>query len=131
MIKTIQKDTGEAVNSMQQGTEEVNKGKALANQAGTSLKEIISATEDVLDVISQVASASEEQSAAAEQISKNIESISSVTHESAAGVQQIARASEDLNQLTENLQRLISQFKINSSKNYAVNGNGRLLTQSV
>lgn len=131
MIKTIQKDTGEAVNSMQQGTEEVDKGKTLASQAGSSLKEIISATEDVLDVISQVASASEEQSAAAEQISKNIESISSVTHESAAGVQQIARASEDLNQLTENLQRLINQFKINSNKNYAVGGNGRLLTQSV
>ncbi|KAB2843162.1 MAG: HAMP domain-containing protein, partial [Melioribacteraceae bacterium] len=91
MIKTIQKDTSEAVNSMQQGTEEVDKGKTLANQAGSSLKEIISATEDVLDVISQVASASEEQSAAAEQISNNIESISIVTHESAEGVQQIAR----------------------------------------
>ncbi|MBU2491650.1 MAG: MCP four helix bundle domain-containing protein [Bacteroidetes bacterium] len=128
MIKTIQKDTGEAVNSMQEGTEEVDKGKALANQAGNSLKEIISASDDVLDIISQVASASEEQSAAAEQISKNIESISSVTHESAAGVQQIARASEDLNQLTENLQRLISQFKIDRSENYVVSGNGRLLS---
>jgi len=127
MIKTIQKDTGDAVNSMQEGTEEVDMGKELANQAGESLKGIIAASDDVLDVISQVATASEEQSAAAEQISKNIESISSVTHESAAGVQQIARASEDLNQLTENLQRLISQFKINESQSYSVSDNGKVV----
>lgn len=127
MIKAIQKDTGDAVNSMEEGTEEVEKGKDLANKAGESLKGIISASDDVLDVISQVATASEEQSAAAEQISKNIESISSVTHESAAGVQQIARASEDLNQLTENLQRLISQFKISDGNSYTVADNGRLI----
>jgi methyl-accepting chemotaxis protein len=128
MIRAIQKDTGEAVSSMKQGTEEVDSGKELAHKAGESLKEIISASENVLDVISQVASASEEQSAAAEQISKNIESISSVTHQSAAGVQQIARASEDLNQLTENLQRLISQFKINEARQqYSVSGNGKLV----
>ncbi|MCX6170187.1 MAG: methyl-accepting chemotaxis protein [Ignavibacteriales bacterium] len=117
MIRQIQKDTEGAVVSMQQGTEEVEKGKALAEKAGQSLKEIITGAQDVVDMSTQVAAASEEQSSAAEQISKNIESISSVTQQSAAGVQQIAKAAEDLNRLTDNLQNLVSQFKINESDN--------------
>ncbi|MDP3830649.1 MAG: HAMP domain-containing methyl-accepting chemotaxis protein, partial [Ignavibacteriaceae bacterium] len=122
MIKQIQKDTNGAVDSMNKGTEEVEKGKALADKAGKSLKEIIVGVEQVLDMSTQVAAASEEQSSAAEQISKNIEAISCVTQESAAGVQQIARAAEDLNRLTVNLQELTSRFKIDGTSS---NGNER------
>ena len=119
MIKKIQQDTGGAVESIEMGTEEVEKGKELANKAGESLKVIIKGTGEVVDVVNQVAAASEEQSSTSEQISKNIETISSVTHQSASGVQQIARASEDLNQLTENLQQLISQFKVGAGNSGA------------
>ncbi|MGE5315416.1 MAG: methyl-accepting chemotaxis protein [Acidobacteriota bacterium] len=115
MIKQIQKDTAGAVQSMDAGTIEVEKGKLMADKAGVSLTEIISAAQSVGDMVNQVAAASEEQSSAAEQISKNIESIDSVTKESAAGVQQIARASEDLNRLTENLHALISRFRIDGA----------------
>jgi methyl-accepting chemotaxis protein len=115
MIKQIQKDTGEAVESMEAGTEEVEKGKELADQAGKSLNEIISGAKETVDIVTQVAAASEQQSSASEQISKNIEAISSVTQQSAAGIQQIARAAEDLSNLTTNLQNLVSQFKIEES----------------
>lgn len=111
MISQIQKDTEGAVLSMEKGTQEVEKGKQLADKAGTSLKQIIKGAEEVVDLATQVAVASEEQSTAAEQISKNIESINSVTQESAAGIQQVSRAAEDLNRLTTNLQSLISRFK--------------------
>ncbi|MBK7632407.1 MAG: HAMP domain-containing protein [Ignavibacteriales bacterium] len=128
MIKQIQKDTSGAVESMQQGTEEVEAGKALAEKAGKSLQEIIHGAEQVVDIVTQVAAASEEQSSASEQISKNIESISSVTQESASGIQQIAHASEDLNRLTLNLQELIAQFKVDQSgSKYSVRQNGKLI----
>ncbi len=132
MITTIQKETGGAVQSMEEGTQEVERGRELAEQAGASLRKIIESSHQVVDVINQVASASEEQSSAAEQISQNIEAISSVTHQSATGIQQIARASEDLNRLTENLQNLITKFKLNKNKYdshsaYTVRENGRLI----
>lgn len=116
MIKRIQKDTNEAVISMDAGTKEVEKGKDLAAKAGESLLQIINAAEQVVDVIQQVASASEEQSSATEQTSRSIESITSVTQQSASATQQIARAIEDLNRLTMNLQDTISQFKIDESR---------------
>ncbi|MGE5315019.1 MAG: methyl-accepting chemotaxis protein [Acidobacteriota bacterium] len=113
MIKQIQKDTSSAVESMQQGREEVERGRELADKAGVSLKEIIGGAEQVVDTITQVAAASEEQSSAAEQIGKNIEAITNVTNESASGTQQIARAAEDLNRLTQNLHALLQQFVVN------------------
>ncbi len=119
MIKQIQRDTGDAVEKMQKGKDEVETGKQMANKAGLSMNEIVNAANRVLDVVNSVASASEQQASAAEQISKNIESISNVTHEAASGVQQIARASEDLNRLTENLQKLVNRFKIMSAHNFA------------
>ncbi|MCX6169887.1 MAG: methyl-accepting chemotaxis protein [Ignavibacteriales bacterium] len=130
MIKQIQKDTAEAVISMKEGTKEVEKGKQLADLAGQSLKEIISGSDEVVDIVTQVAAASEEQSATAEEISKNIEAISNVTQESASGVQQIARAAEDLNRLTLDLQELISKFKIEDHSTSAIHANKNTFAKS-
>jgi methyl-accepting chemotaxis protein len=130
MIKQIQKDTAYAVDSIEAGTEEVMKGTDMANKAGNSLKEIIKASNKVVDDVNQVAGASEEQSSTAEQISKSIEAISNVSNESATGVQMIAKSAEDLNKLTENLQNLISKFKIpgNSKEtHYSIRHNGKLV----
>ncbi len=121
MIKQIQKDTSNAVKSMTQGTEEVEKGIELADEAGKSLNEIIEGADKVVDIASQVAAASEEQSAASEQISKNIESISEVTNKSSEGIRYVADAAGNLNDLTENLQKLISGFKIKVDDEACVN----------
>jgi methyl-accepting chemotaxis protein len=129
MIKQIQKDTGEAVNSMKQGRIEVEEGTKSAVRAGEVLNEIVEGAEKVTDIIVQVAAASEEQSAAAEEIGKNIEIISNVTRESTTGVQQIARAAEDLNRLTSNLQDLISKFQFDNThlSNFAIRKNGKII----
>jgi methyl-accepting chemotaxis protein len=118
MIKQIQNDTGGAVESMQRGTEQVEKGRELARKAGTAMQDIVKAALGVGDMVSQVATASEEQSSAAEEISRNIEGISSATQQSAAATQQVARAAEDLNRLTENLQQLIQQFKVSNNREH-------------
>lgn len=133
MIKQIQRDTEEAVITMDQGTIEVDKGIVLADKAGISLKQIIDGAQEVVDLSTQVAAASEEQSATAEEISKNIESISSVTQQSSAGVQQIARAAEDLNRLTDSLQNIVAKFKIGNDvsiekSKLAVRSNGHIVS---
>ena len=99
---------------MEEGTNEVEKGIQLADKAGESLHGIVSMTQTLTDMVSQIAAASEQQSSASEQISKNVEAISTVTGETASGTQQIARAAEDLNRLTENLQMIVGKFKLTS-----------------
>lgn len=136
MIKQIQRDTSEAVISIRKGTDEVERGKQLAYKAGTSLETIISKSENVVDVVNQLAAASEEQSSTAGQISNSIEGINNITRETSDSTQQIARAAEDLNRLTENLQSLVDKFKLdeiqssdnnNKSEKYMIRSNGKLI----
>ncbi len=128
MIKTIQKDTSEAVASIKEGTAEVEKGKEKAYRAGEVLNKILESSKKVSDIVIQVAAASEEQASAAEEIGKNIEGINNVTNESATGIQQIARSAEDLNRLTNDLQNLVSQFRFESgSKNISMIGSKKML----
>ncbi|HVO75265.1 MAG TPA: methyl-accepting chemotaxis protein [Ignavibacteriaceae bacterium] len=121
MIKQIQSDTGEAVQSMKLGTEEVDKGKASTDKAGKVLNEIITEAGKVIDIAALVASASEQQSKEAETINQNIESINNVTQQSAVGIEQVSQSAASLYKITQKLELLIKQFKLSSgehSRNY-------------
>ena len=113
MITVIQNDTSGAVKSINSGTNEVKKGKELAYSAGESLEKINIASKKVVDLVTQIASASNQQSASSEDISRNAEGISHVAQESAVGIEQIANAAEDLNRLTDHLQNIMDGFKVN------------------
>jgi len=116
MIKGIQKQTDEAVHSMEAGIQEVDRGRELTDKAGNSLNEIVSMTQSVMNMIQQIATASEEQSTAAEQISKNVEHITSVTRETAKGAEQSASAAEELNRQAEGLDTMVAKFKVDHSE---------------
>ncbi|MBU0473397.1 MAG: cache domain-containing protein [Bacteroidetes bacterium] len=117
-IKAIQVEAKEANSSMSSARVAVGNGLKLNDELREVLATILSGAENVSMQINQVAAASEEQSATAEQVSSNVESINNVANESAAVVQQIASASEDLNRLTENLQNLVSAFRLDESTRY-------------
>jgi methyl-accepting chemotaxis protein len=112
MIKQIQSDTSVTVKSINQGANEAESGKILAENAGKSLNDIITASEKVVSIVNIVANANKEQSNAAEQISRSVERISTVIDQTSAGVQQIARSSEEMHHMTQDLQSLISNFKL-------------------
>jgi len=114
MIQRIQEDTSGAVVAIDKGKKEVEKGKELAGDAGEALKEIISNTDEVSQLIAHLATASEEQNATSQQISSNVEMISKVTQQSTESTEQISRAAENLNKLTINLQSAVNQFKLES-----------------
>lgn len=111
MITNIQTETRMAVEEMHQGNSEVNEGLGLAERAGAALEKIVNSTEAVVDMVTQIAAATEEQSVTGEEISRNVESISNVVSESAESVSQMAAAASDLDKLSEKLQKMVSQFK--------------------
>ncbi len=112
MIKGIQQETSEAVGSMESGITEVDAGRELTDRAGNSLSEIVTMSESVMNMIQQIAIASEQQTAASEEIAKNIDNISNITIENAKGAEEAAVASEDLSHQAENLKAEISKFKV-------------------
>jgi len=115
MIKGIQSDTQSAVVAMHQGNKEVREGIDLADKAGKSLKEILNSSNQVNDLINQIAAASEEQSATTEEIARNVISISMATVESSQKVEAVANFAENLAKLTGNLKSLVEQFTVDAT----------------
>jgi len=113
MIKGIQIQTGEAVQTMKAGIEEVDRGRDLTDKAGNSLNEIVTMSQRVMDMIRQIAAASEEQAAAADESSRNIVSVSSIAGETASGAEQSAAAARRLNQQADGLHQMVSVFRVN------------------
>ncbi len=126
MIKGIQSETQQAVVAMNKGTVEVQSGIELADKAGDSLRQILTSTQEVLDMVNQIASASEEQSATSEQISKNVIAISKVTADSTARVEEVAKTADELAQLTEQLRDLVMTFKVDGT-NYGYTNSNRMI----
>ncbi|MDH3892690.1 MAG: methyl-accepting chemotaxis protein [candidate division Zixibacteria bacterium] len=112
MIKGIQSETDQAVNSMEAGIQEVDKGKELADKAGNSLNEIVSMSQQVMRMINQIADAALEQSTAAEEIAKSVEDVSSIAKETAGGADQSASVAEQLSRQADHLKSMVAKFKV-------------------
>ena len=111
-ITAIQSETGQAVAGIEQGTAKVEEGVQLAQQAGASLSSIVAGSNNVSGMIGSIAAAAEEQSAASEQVSRNVEQIAQVTRQSTEASNQAASAATDLSARSEELLRIVTQFKI-------------------
>ena len=76
MVAEIQSGTHKAVQSIESGKAEAEKGEQLSHQAEASLIAIVESIESIKNVIAQIATASEEQAATATVIAGNLEEIS-------------------------------------------------------
>jgi methyl-accepting chemotaxis protein len=112
MIRTIQGEVEHSVLSMDHVSKKVVTGVELVNRAGESLSLIVGSIDDLNTMLHQIASATEEMSATSNEISKDIESIANVSKETSASSKQTAQASVGLAKLSENLQEVISGFKL-------------------
>ncbi|RJQ52108.1 MAG: methyl-accepting chemotaxis protein [Nitrospiraceae bacterium] len=111
-IQLIQKDTGNAVESMRTGTREVEAGVELADRAGKSLKQIVSSVQNVTDKLHQISAAVEEQTNAGRDIAANLEAVAAITQQTADSAQNSSEATGNLNNLAQEMRNLISGFKL-------------------
>lgn len=112
MIEQLQDGTSNAVGVMEQGQNQVKTSVDIAVRAGESLRAITASVSKIMDMNTQIASASEQQSVVSEEINKNIESINMVSEKTATVAQKTLSASNELSALSSNLQTIVGKFKI-------------------
>jgi methyl-accepting chemotaxis protein len=107
LIKGIQRETQQAIESTRQGDEAIQAGTRLSTEAGRSLEQIVASVTTVTRLMSQITDATQEQSTASGQItqaadhmSKLTGQVSGATREQARSSEQIIRAVDHMNQLT-------------------------------
>jgi len=115
MIKSVQTDTEAAVGSMESGMAQIGQGQELSENAKASLDEIVAMSQEVMDMIQQIATASEEQSVTADEIQKNIVQVADVARESTGIAERTASTAGQLRRQSEQMAELAGQFEVNES----------------
>lgn len=121
MIRTIQNETKNAVESMDQGVSEVAKGSSEAARSGDALLNIINQINDVTMQISQIATAAEEQTATTSEISGNILQVTEIARRTSDGTHKTNEASNQLLTMAEELMATLGKFKINEDTALVLN----------
>ncbi|RJQ22043.1 MAG: methyl-accepting chemotaxis protein [Nitrospiraceae bacterium] len=117
MIKHIQEETRNAVESMQSATKEVEEGVMLANQADESLKHIMTSVQSVMDMVQQIAESAKQQSSTGEHVSSNLQEIADENQRTANAALEYYGTTREMNVLSEELKSLIASFRVNNNKN--------------
>ena len=112
MIKAIQKETKDAVTSMEQSVTQVEQGTSHAAESGRSLQEILDIINDVTEQISQIATAAEEQTATTREISSNVMNLNDLAQQNDHALHETAIAANDVSRQAEELKELVGQFKL-------------------
>ncbi len=121
-ITMIQAAAGESVDAMKRGSDTVDKGVGLAQEASGSLDAIVAASRNAQDMIQRIAAATEQQSAATEEVSQNMEHIADITKRSSAATEQIKSSAEALARLAMELKETAGWFKMNGSGQAGASG---------
>ncbi|WP_077624599.1 methyl-accepting chemotaxis protein [Sediminibacillus massiliensis] len=126
IVTNIQTESSMVTESLQGGYKEVEKGTSQIETTGETFAEINAAVQNMVDKIKSVTASLSTMASDSQQMSASIEEIASVSEEAAAGVEQtsasaqqssssmeeIAGSSGELAQLAEELNDLVSEFKL-------------------
>ena len=95
--------------------EDVESGSRLANDAGSSMSEIVRQVKRVSDLIAEISAAGAEQSTGISQVGDAVAQLDQVTQQNAALVEESAAAAESLKQQAASLAAVMTQFKLNAA----------------
>ncbi|MGF1715022.1 methyl-accepting chemotaxis protein [Photobacterium chitinilyticum] len=112
MIDSLQKNTHQAVDSMQTSTELAGQSVDYAEAASESLNQITHTITEISDMATHIASAAEEQRAVSEDISRNTQAIKDVSDHLAKQTAEVTLSSREMNDSAETMRQDVSRFRV-------------------
>ena len=103
LIRSIQDIVAESVVAMEQGVREVERGVGVASEAGETLTEILTATEEVNLQADQSAAAAIEMASSANELVVAVDTVSAVVEENTASTEEMAAGSTEVSESIESI----------------------------
>ncbi|MGH8686880.1 MAG: methyl-accepting chemotaxis protein [Burkholderiales bacterium] len=112
IVKSIQRDTQDAVEAMERSTRGVVEGTKTADEAGRALREIGQVSNQLAALIGSISKATAQQSASAAQVAGAMGEILAITRMTTDGTRRTAASAERLTALANELKASVSGFKL-------------------
>jgi len=117
LVQTIQADTAEAVNSMEQTTTQVVSGARLAEDAGEALESIETVSNDLAGLIQNISRQAQDESKNATKIAQLMNSIRDISVQTTEGTGETAKSVANLAELVRDLRDSVSDFTLPEDSN--------------
>jgi twitching motility protein PilJ len=112
IVKSIQRDTQEAIDAMERSTQNVVQGTKTADEADQALREIGTVSQQLAELIESISRATQEQAASAGKVAANMKIILGITQLTTDGTKQTATSAARLTALADGLKSSVSGFKL-------------------
>ena len=112
LVKNIQADTSEAVDSMESTTSEVVGGARKAEDAGEALVQIESVSKDLSRLIEEISTEAQAQSQTATKVTEQMTQIRDISIKTSEGTNQTAQSMGQLADLVNKLSDSVQDFKL-------------------
>lgn len=112
IVKTIQTDTHNAVQAMENSTRNVVDGTVLSDAAGQALTEISQVSDNLARLIEDISRDTQKQADSAKQVAESMQDILQITEQTTAGTKQTASSISDLSLLAGELKASVAGFKV-------------------
>ncbi len=112
IIKTLQRESKDAEEAMNQAIDEVNKGKSLGEKSISALNEVQLSSESIGDLMNIVANSIEELNRTVNDVNLNIQQIAEAMLETNNEINNVSLFSEELKKLSEQMEESIKKFKL-------------------
>lgn len=112
LVKTIQADTGNVVDSMEQTISEVSQGSKLAQDAGVALERIENVSRKLANIIHNISDASKTQADVSSKVSNMMGLIENIAKDTASGTVATADSIGELADLVKDLRTSVEGFKL-------------------
>jgi methyl-accepting chemotaxis protein len=118
-VRTLAQRSAAAAREIKQliaaSVERMEQGTALADRAGTTMTQVMSASQRVADITGEISVASREQDSSVTQINLAVSQIDQATQQNSALVEESAAAAENLREQAQQLVQSVSAFKTSTA----------------
>jgi len=112
IVKSIQRDTQDAVEAMERSTRGVVEGTKIADEADRALREIETVSNQLAELIGSISNATEQQAATARRVAEAMQEILAITRLTTDGTRSTAASAERLTELANGLRASVAGFKL-------------------
>ena len=112
IVKSIQRDTQDAVEAMERSTQNVVQGTKTADEADQALREIGAVSSQLAELIDSITQSTQQQAASATRVAANMKVILGITQLTTDGTKQTASSAARLTQLADGLKSSVAGFKL-------------------
>ena len=112
IVKSIQRDTQDAVEAMERSTRGVVEGTRTADEADQALREIHQVSNRLAELIAAISSATQQQAASAAQVAGKMKIILGITQLTTEGTKKTAVSAAKLTALADGLKSSVAGFKV-------------------